>query len=61
MKIVILIFKNIYYNLKLDIWTWKLLFQLFKKLFEFENFDLNMILSISIQKNLFDLKTDFEF
>jgi hypothetical protein len=55
-------------NLKINIWTlnffiqiWKLLFQLFKTLFEFEIFDLNMIFSISIQKDLFDLKFDFEF
>jgi len=55
-------------NLKINIWTlnffiqiWKLLFQLFKTLFEFENFDLNVIFSISIQKDLFDLKIDFEF
>jgi len=61
-------------NLTINIWTlnffiqiwklifqlWKLLFQLFKTLFEFENFDLNMIFSISIQKDLFDLKLDFE-
>jgi hypothetical protein len=33
---------------------------LFKTLFEFENFDLNMIFSISTQKDLFDLKLDFE-
>jgi len=38
-----------------------MLFQLFKTLFEFENFDLNMIFSISIQNDLFDLKIDFEF
>jgi hypothetical protein len=51
-------------NLKINIWTlnffiqiWNLifeseifLFQLFKTLFEFENVDLNMIFSISIQK-----------
>jgi len=36
-----------------------LLFQLFKTLFKFENFDLNMI--FSIQKDWFDLKIDFEF
>jgi len=53
-------------NRKINIWTlnffihiWKLLFQLFKTLFEFENFDLNMI--FSIQKDWFDLKIDFEF
>jgi hypothetical protein len=61
MKIVILTLKKNYENLKLDIWIWKLLFQLFKTLFEFEKFDLNMIFSISIQKDLFDLKIDFEF
>jgi hypothetical protein len=60
MKIVILTFKKNYKNLKPDIWIWKLLFQLFKTLFEFENFELNMIFSISIQKDLFDLKIDFE-
>jgi hypothetical protein len=55
-------------NLKINIWTlnffiqiWKLLFQLFKTLFEFEKIDLNMIFSISIQKNLFHLKIYFEF
>jgi hypothetical protein len=53
-------------NRKINIWTlnffiqiWKFLFQLFKTLFEFENFDLNMI--FSIQKDWFDLKIDFEF
>jgi hypothetical protein len=30
-------------------------------IFEFENFDLNMTFSISIQKYLFDLKIDFVF
>jgi len=52
-------------NCKISIWTsnffiqvWKLLFQLFKKLFKFENFDLNMI--FSIHKDWFDLKIDFE-
>jgi len=55
-------------NLKINSWTlnffiqiWKLLFQLFKTLFEFEILDLNMIFSISIQKDLFDLKIDFEY
>jgi len=40
-------------NLKINIWAlkffieiWKLLFQLFKASFEFENFHLNMIFSI---------------
>jgi hypothetical protein len=53
-------------NQKINIWTlnffiqiWKLLFQLFKTLLEFENFDLNMI--FSIQKDWFDLKINFEF
>jgi hypothetical protein len=63
-------------NLKINIWTliffiqiWKLIyfnyenycFNFFKNIFEFENFDLNMIFSILIQKDLFDLKIDFEF
>jgi hypothetical protein len=53
-------------NHKIIIWTLnffiqirKSLFQLFKILFKFEIFDLNMI--FSIQKDWFDLKTDFEF
>jgi hypothetical protein len=53
-------------NRKINIWTlnffiqiWKLLFQLFKTLFEFENFDLNMI--FSIQKDWFGSKFDFLF
>jgi hypothetical protein len=47
------------WTLNFFIQVWKLLFQLFKTLFEIEIFDLNMILSI--QKNWFDLKIDFEF
>jgi hypothetical protein len=53
-------------NHKINIWTlnffiqiWKLLFQLFKTLFKFEIFDLNMI--FSIQKDWSNLKIDFEF
>jgi len=53
-------------NRKINIWTLnffiqisKLLFQLFKTLFKFEIFDLNMI--FSIQKDWFDFKINFEF
>jgi len=53
LKIVILIISK-YQNLKLDIWIWKLLFQLFFKLLEFKNFDLNMIFSIWFQKLIFE-------
>jgi len=38
-------FEIIYINLKLDIWIWKNLFQLFKKLLEFQKKKLNMIYS----------------
>jgi len=44
-------------NPKINIWIlkffiqiWKLLFQMFKTLFEFENFDLNMIFSFQFKK-----------
>jgi len=43
MKIDISILKTIILILNIYIWIWKLLFQLFKTLFEFQIFDLNMI------------------
>jgi hypothetical protein len=41
--------------LKLDIWNWKLLFQMFKTLFDFQKNIEYYIFNLNL-KNLFDLK-----